>query len=738
MLNKYHFLKKLFWIAAGFTILLTSCNAPQKGNQIDHQQILAEANFVGMNSCISCHETEFQLWKNSHHDLAMQKADSASILGNFNNSLFTHKGVTTRFFKEGNDFFVNTQGKDGSNQDFKIIYTFGVFPLQQYIVEFPNGAYQCLDVAWDSEKDKWFHLQPHMDLQPNEWIHWTSGGMRWNTACADCHSTDLRKNYDNDTQTFSTTYSEINVACEACHGPASFHVDYYEETGDTIAGNIPKLKMNTDLSSQELVDDCARCHSRRSQVTAWYDYTGNFLDHYDPQLITVPLYEPDGQILDEDYVWASFTQSKMYHNNISCRDCHDVHSLKLKKTGNALCLDCHITKDYDSPAHHFHLPDTEASQCINCHMSGRYYMGNDFRRDHSFRNPRPDQTVLYGTPNACNGCHDDKSAEWARDFIIEKYGPERPKHFSDLLLKGHAGDRAALVELANDREYPDIARASAVHYFAAALTADDLDEISLFLKDTSALVRKEALNALNGTGNNFKDLISPSLKDESRIVRIAAARLFALGNINGEGIEGYETAYQEYFDHMILNTDFAAGQQNLALHYEATGEMNKAVEAYRKAIAFDDYFNPARMNLALTLYRAGDVKEAEKLYLEVVEKEPDFSYSFYMLGLLYNEQGDIPKALEYLHKACSKTPHNLRAFYNYALLLQQEEDYGQSTIIADKGLVIFPTSEELWYVKILGLLKLGETRAARETAKELLKINPNRRGELEQMIGERI
>lgn len=717
----YHFIFLLFLMD------LTSfwaCN-PQDNAKNLHLPENHSSSFAGTKSCISCHQQEYLSWKDSHHDQAMKTADSVSVLGDFDNSTFTHQKVTTRFFKKGNDFYVNTTGKDGLLHDYKIIYTFGFYPLQQYIVAFPDGAYQCLDIAWDSKDNKWFHLQPHMELQPDEWIHWTGGGMRWNTACADCHSTDLRKNFDEASNAFNTTFSEINVACEACHGPAGFHVDYYEKTGDTLGGKIPKLKMNSSLPSENLVDGCARCHSRRGQLTAYYDYTGNFSDHYDPQLITQGLYEADGQILDEDYVYGSFTQSKMYHNGVSCRDCHDVHSLKLKKTGNALCLDCHTTKDYNSPTHHFHQAGTEASQCINCHMTGRFYMGNDFRRDHSFRIPRPDQTVAFGTPNACNNCHDDKSAQWASHFIVEKYGTKRPEHFSDLLLSGQNGNRGALKQLIRDTKYPDIARATALNYFAASLTPEDIDEIRLFLKDNSALVRKEAVNALNGTGGNFNSLLLPLLKDESRLVRIAAARNMVISGTAGANMDGFEAAHQEYLNSLKNNADFASGQQNLALYYEAKGETNEAIAAYRKAISKDGFFNPARMNLALLLYRNGKVKEAEALYLEVTALEPDFSYAFYMLGLLYNETGSSEKAKEYMQKSCSKNPPNLRAFYNYGLLLQQEKSYQSSVDLLNKGLEIFPENEQLLYVKLLGEMKLDRNKEALKTCQLLLKISPD-------------
>jgi hypothetical protein len=259
----------------------------------------------------------------------MKIADSLSVLANFSNSSFTSNNIKSTFFKIGNEYFVNTQGQDGEYHDYKIEYTFGVTPLQQYIVQFPNGKYQCLQTAWNTEGNKWFDLQPDLDIQADEWIHWTGGGLRWNSSCADCHSTNLHKNFDSKLNSYYTTFSEINVSCEACHGPASLHVDYYQKTDKST--NPPHMYMDGSLSSTELVDKCARCHSRRSQITKAFNYEESFLDQYKPTLLIDPIYEPDGQIRDEDYVYGSFVQSKMYHNGVSCKDCHDVHSLKLKR-----------------------------------------------------------------------------------------------------------------------------------------------------------------------------------------------------------------------------------------------------------------------------------------------------------------------------------------------------------------------------------------------------------------------
>ena len=304
-------------------ILIVACSDEKKENytEIKTEKSYLNSDFIGSESCKACHQKEFKDWTGSHHDLAMQVADSVSVLGNFNNKTVSFKDIKTTFFKKENDFYVNTQGHDGVYADFKIDYTFGVTPLQQYLVKFDNGEYQCLTAAWDSVKNKWFSLlQPDIDIYHDDWLHWTGGAMSWNTMCADCHSTNLHKNYDSKTDTYDTTFSIINVSCEACHGAASEHEKYYQNPPENETP--PKMYMHTEMDSKEVVDKCARCHSRRSQVTEYFDYKGEYMDHYLPSLLVDGLYELDGQISDEVYVYGSFVQSKMYHNGVSCKDCH--------------------------------------------------------------------------------------------------------------------------------------------------------------------------------------------------------------------------------------------------------------------------------------------------------------------------------------------------------------------------------------------------------------------------------
>lgn len=604
----------------------------------------------------------------------MQKADSSTVLANFNTTV-TFNGVTSEFYTKGNNYYVKTADSHGQFKEFKVTYTFGVTPLQQYIAEFPEGSYQCLQTAWDTDKNKWFDLQPDLKIEPGEWLHWTGNAMKWNTACADCHSTNIHKNFDPESGVYKTSFSEISVGCEACHGPGSRHVGFYEADKK---GTPPELYMTRGMDPKELVQKCARCHSRHTQLTSFFDYEGNYLDHYEPQMITVPSYEPDGQISDEDYVYASFIQSKMYAKGIACMDCHDMHSMELKAIGNTLCMQCHESK-YDSKEHHFHPMGTESAQCVNCHMTGKTYMGNDFRRDHSFRIPRPDQSMQYSTPNACNGCHEDKSANWAAQNIEKWYGTERKDHFSDHLLKGFAGDKAELFYLLEHQDYPEIARASAVSYLTSMVSPNEIQQIKKYLSDRSALVRNETVKLIGmQQPENGPTLLESVINDPVRMVRINSADFMSRWQSIVESNPNHEKALAEYTKMLEMNADFPGGQQRTAEHAQSRGEAQKAIAAYRKALEIDNYNNTVRMNLALLFYQNGNVRDAENLYLKVTQQEPEVSYPYFMLGLLYNEQNQPELAATNLARACDREPFLERAFYNYAIMLQQKNAYDES------------------------------------------------------------
>lgn len=225
------------------------------------------------------------------------------------------------------------------------------------------------------------------------------------------------------------------------------------------------------LVSTEL-DTCAACHSRRKVITKNPVPGEPYLDGYLPALLEPGLHHADGQIDGEVYEYGSFLQSRMSAAGVTCSNCHDPHSAKLRAEGNALCGQCHMPAKFDSAEHHHHQPGNAGAQCVNCHMPTKTYMVVDIRRDHSFRVPRPDLSVALGTPNACTQCHAEHSAEWAAQTVAGWFpgGRQTTPHYGTALHAGRVGAADAeeqLDRLILDRSQPAIARAKCVVITAA-------------------------------------------------------------------------------------------------------------------------------------------------------------------------------------------------------------------------------------------------------------------------------
>ena len=705
----------------------------------DVSRKLTDEDYAGTEACRSCHAREYNDWRNSHHDLAMMAADSLSVKANFNTT-FISQGITNTFTKENGKYLVNTQGPDGAYHNYEVVYTFGVTPLQQYIVQFPNGRLQCLRTAWDTEKGRWFDLYPDMEILPDEWLHWSRGGLNWNTMCSDCHATNVHKNFSEETGSFNTTFSIINVSCEACHGPGRIHVKTAMAAGDTKynVSQAPLFQVPAQ-SAREQVDQCARCHARRVQYTEAYNHQGKFMDHYVPEILRDQLYFPDGQIMDEDYVYGSFVQSKMYNNNVACTDCHNPHNLKLKLAGNALCGQCHTPARYDSPEHHFHTPGAEPAQCVSCHMPGRYYMGNDFRRDHSFRVPRPDLSVLYNTPNACTQCHTDKSAQWAADAVTKWYGPDRASHFSATLALASTRTPEAvgpLLELAADTGQPAIARATAIWYLDEIVPQEAVNAIIQSLKSDDDIVRHTAVQALADLpAFDRAKYIAPLLNDTIRTIRLAAAEAMAglsKDQLKPEYHESFERGTQEYMKSLTWRADFPGGQFEKAQYFERNGWYQKAEQAYLKVLEYDDRFNAARLNLAYLYNRQGKNDRAIPLLKKIIDQEPHYAGAYYSLGLLYAEEKDMNKAIEYLLRAVD-IEGAPRMYYNLGVAYQQTAQPEKAEQAYLKGLSKDTNNYDLMYAISTLYIQQKEFSKARPYVKKLADAFPDN-PQLKQMM----
>jgi predicted CXXCH cytochrome family protein len=661
----------------------------------------ADAHYVGAETCRQCHAGQHAAWVGSQHQLAMQHATPASVLGNFDDAHFTYAGVTSTFFRRDGKYFVRTDGRDGKLVDFEVKYTFGVEPLQQYLVEFPDGRIQALSVVWDTRPkpkggQRWYHLYPEERITHSDPLHWTRGAQNWNFMCAECHSTNVRKNYDSASDTFKTTWSEINVACEACHGPGSAHAQWARNKGrapdkglvvkfderagvkwvmDAVTGNA---KRSVPRSTRKEIETCALCHSRRAQISEGHVPGSLLADTHQPALLTGDLYEADGQMRDEVYNYGSFLQSRMHEQGVTCGDCHDPHSGKLRMPGNGVCYQCHAPEKYGNRAHTGHPPTSELSGCPACHMPVRTYMVIDPRHDHSFRVPRPDLSVKYGTPNACNDCHRGKPAQWAAAAIEKWHGPQR-KGLQTWTPAFHAARSGSpesnklLFAVAQDRTQPAIGRATAYAELAAYLPPILFSDVQKGLHDDSELVRIGALRGLSAMPVELRWAAAHHLlADPVRSVRIEAVSFLLpvpVESLAAEQRSELDKGIEEYVAVQQVNADRPESRANLGLLYSQRNAPDKAEAEYRAALKLEPGFVRAYVNLADLYRNLGRDVDGEKLLREALRSTPREPVLHHALGLLLVRQQRYPAAIASLAKAAKLEPGDARYAYVYAVAL---------------------------------------------------------------------
>jgi len=692
------------------------------------------ATYVGAQACAGCHAAEHAAWSGSDHARAMQIASDTAVLGDFADRRFVHGGITSTFFRREGRFMVRTDGPDGQLDDFEIKYTFGVRPLQQYLIELPGGRLQALSIAWDARPreaggQRWFHLYPNEKIDYRDELHWTRRQQNWNYMCADCHSTNVRKNYNAAAARYATTWSEINVACEACHGPGSRHVAWAGATraGQTSEARDPKgltvllrerrgVQWTVEPSSGNArrsvarttaveLGVCAQCHARRSQITSDYAPGRPFLDHYLPALLTPPLYWPDGQQRDEVYTWGSFLESRMHAAGVTCSDCHEPHGQKLRAPGNQVCAQCHAPAKYATAAHHFHRADGPGAECAGCHMPAARYMLIDPRHDHSLRVPRPDQSVALGVPNACTRCHADRKPEWAAAKAQAWYGrsPNGYQRFATAFHAAETGGGAVrlLADIARDPREPDIVRTSAMAQFPreVARSHAGMEAVKLALGNGDPLVRRAAVTALESLppAERLTLALTP-LSDPSRLVRIEAARVLA--PIRPETLDqasraAYERAAADFVAVQRTNDDRPEARTNLGTYFATRGRVTAAETELRAALALDPTFVPAYVNLA-DLYRAEQREpDVRRVLAEGLTTAPDDASLHYSLGLALVRAQRTTEALTHFARAAARAPDNARFVYTDAVSLHSTGKPREAIAVLDKALRRHPNDRDV-------------------------------------------
>jgi len=714
--------------------------------------------YLGSNTCSECHADQYAAWQGSHHDLAMQAPTADTVLGDFADTSVSFAGTTSRFYRDGERFMVRTDGPDGKLNDYEVKYTFGVDPLQQLLLELPGGRLQAFGIAWDSRPQaqggqRWFHLYPDDSPRAGDRLHWTAPDQNWNHMCAECHSTDLLKRYDAGTDSYATSYAGIDVGCEACHGPGADHVAWArrpqhdgdprlairldERAGITWATDPDsgQPRRSAPREGHKEVATCARCHARRGRLTESYRHGAPVGDSHRVALLAPGLYYPDGQVRDEVYVYGSFLQSRMHAAGVTCSDCHEPHTLQLRADGDDVCLACHNGLRYAGRQHHRHDPAGDAARCVSCHMPATTYMVVDPRRDHGFRVPRPDLSDELGTPNACNGCHDDRDAAWAAAQVVSWTGrpPQGYQRHGQALhaaRQGHPSARAALLAVAGDGDQAGIARATAVAALGAWLDRESVEAVIGWLDDPDPLVRRAAVEALAVTPPQLRArLLPPRLRDPVRDVRHAAVAALAglpLGALDEADSEAFAVALADYRATLMQDADRPEAQINLGVLLSDLGDLDGAERAYRRALVVEPGYPPALVNLADLLRVAGRDDEVGKLFAAVATDEPDTAPVHHARGLWLVRSQQRDAALDALRLAAELDPGSARYGYVLAVALHGTGTVDAALAELDRVLVRHPYDRDSLAAAVLWRQQRGQQPG--DYARRLLELQNAARG----------
>lgn len=668
----------------------------------------ARAGFVGSATCATCHAAEAADWRGSDHARAMAAATPDTALGDFSGVAVTDGRHAAAFRRDGERFLVRTDGPGGTVAELAVSETFGVDPLQQYLVLMPDGRRQALPWAWDSRPreaggQRWYHLWPEEPLRAGDPMHWTGRDQNWNFMCASCHSTGLVRGYDAARDRYDTTWTEISIGCESCHGRGAAHVAWARDgarpdvphrglevvlrdrsgggwrfaAGD--ARGIARWEGPPRQSTQAGVETCAPCHARARPLVADPPPGTRFLDTHAPLLLAHGEYHADGQIQGEVFEWGSFAQSRMQRAGVVCADCHQPHSGRLRAEGNAVCTQCHLPTRFEAPEHHRHAAGSAGAQCVACHMPAVTYMGVDRRRDHAFSIPRPDVSAAIGAPDTCTSCHTGQTQAWAAAHLAAWHGPPRGGPHPALAIhagrEGARGADAALARLALDRAHPAIFRATALSLLPSPPTRAVGEAIGGTLLDPEPLVRAAALRALEGLPPQNRVHAARLLGDEVRLVRIEAARALApvpLAALPESARPVFARAWEELLASERVAAERPEAHVNIAALLAQRGDVAGAEAAYRAALARDPAFLPALVNQAAFEEARGRPESAEALLRRAVTAHPAEPEPLYALALLQVRRGRIAEATDTLAATARLAPDQPRYAYTHALALHRQ------------------------------------------------------------------
>lgn len=725
-----------------FTAAQTETIDAQAPSHAATNKITESAHFVGSETCTSCHQSQHQGWQQSHHSKAFAPASVDSVVGDFSSVSFNYSDGIAIFeqqqIADKTQYQIRLQESSSDSSDnsdaleniYPVVYTLGVFPLQQYILETHPGNYQVFAVAWDAREaeqggQRWMDLST--SSATDKTLHWRQYFQNWNSQCASCHTTNFETNAAFATNTlvnvtdnadshnspaFSSTWSEPAVSCESCHGPAGRHLQWADnkENNEYVSKGLVRqlatedywqfvddepiarrLTSNNDATAMPVIDGCANCHSLRQPIsTQSHESTQtNWLNNFEPTRVREPLYFADGQIREEDFVYGSFLQSKMSHAGVTCLNCHDAHSGLVKgydaqqlalPSNDGVCAQCHRADVFAVESHHHHPVESESARCVSCHMPERIYMGVDARRDHSFQIPSPALSQLLDTPNVCTDCHNNNSDVWAAEKI-EAWRAASPvldndeMDFADWLLAfSRLNNRLAQASTDNED----------TTQLMSALTALENKRYTLLASTkTPAMKKSMLLDSMPINHQQAFDALVLRLSDNDVVVRLAAISIIRNFDISHrqqllmpllkDPIKSVRFAATLALADLLATPQFISQQNNRKNKRLLKENVRQFIEAYE----YHGDLLGSQMTLADINRQMKNWDAVVIAYQRALQLVPSYVPALVNLADIYRLQQADNKAEPLLLKAIAVTAENARQAINdpgdiYAFALQQQ------------------------------------------------------------------
>jgi Flp pilus assembly protein TadD len=704
-----------------------------------------DVQYAGSESCMECHEDFYKLWLPSYHGQAMMPVNAEFIK---KHKLPDSPAVQVEghlFVVEVGDSIITMYEKENDSliATYNIEWAMGGHNVYCFLTPFEKGKLQTAPLAYDVNAKTWFNypqssVRDYNDSELGDAaLSWKDPMFAFNTGCYSCHVSQLSSNYDLATDTYQAKWREAGINCETCHGPGEEHIKACRGLKEGEEPKDMKLVVTTDFTAHQQNDACLVCHAKMYPITPSYMPGEEFFDNYNVTTLEDRDFYPDGRDLGENYTMTGWMMNPCaQESDLNCITCHTSSGRDRNKDNpNQSCASCHNDKVANFEAHSGH-PLGAGPTCVSCHMPKRQFVGRFLRSDHSFRPPMPEATIKFGSPNACNQCHTDKTPQWANEVIRERthnstYQEETLK-WAELIQEARQMNWENVDDMFNYIRSHDTNEVVVNSLIRLLYNYAGQEKITLFieaLNNNSALVRSSAAAGLRGTLNSdVKDALLRACQDSVRLVRIqAVSSILSFPSARfSEAEQGIiNSAEQEYVTSMRSRQDDWSEHYNLGLYYQQKGDLNAALNAYETASRLYPASVMPFINSSVLYSMAGNQDKAKEVLLKALKYSPGNEAVNLNLGLLYAEQGENEKAERALKVAFDANPKEQSvAAKNLSVLAGQRGDFESAVEYARTAWSIQKDNPDYGYYLAYYLFQNNQSSEAVDVLKTLLRNNP--------------